>query len=273
MAPAVASAQDLLRDCALPAGEARALLCRILGIARERLIAHPETAVDAAAQRQFVQAVRQRTEGVPLAYLLGVQEFYGHVFMVTPAVLVPRPDTELLVDTALAVLAERPGARVLELGTGSGCIAIALSLARPDLEVLATDRSEAALQVARENRRRLGARVQFASGDWYAPVDAAYDLVVSNPPYIAEGDAHLPALSFEPLAALAAGGDGLDDLRRIAGGALARLLPGGRLLLEHGYEQGAAVRDLLAQSGLRDIHTLRDLAGRERACLGVRGVD
>jgi release factor glutamine methyltransferase len=245
------------------------LLCHVLGIPRERLIAHPETAVGAGDRRRFEQAAAQRLRGMPLAYLVGAQEFYGHLIAVNRAVLVPRPDTELLVDTALRVLADRPGASVLELGTGSGCIAIALSLARPDILVLATDRSWDALQVARENCLRLGARVHLVAADWYGPLAGSYDLIVSNPPYIAAGDAHLPALSFEPRAALTDGGDGLAELRRIIAGAPARLAPHGHLLVEHGYDQGTAVRALFQQSGFRDVRTLHDLAGRDRACLGV----
>ena len=272
--PAVVAAQDLLRGCSLPAGESRALLCHVLGIPRERLIAHPETAVGAAHRRRFEHAAAQRLRGMPLAYLVGAQEFYGHRIAVSPAVLVPRPDTELLVDAALRILAGRPGASVLELGTGSGCIAIALSLARPDALVVATDRSWDALQVARENRLQLGARVHLVAADWYEPLAGTYDLIVSNPPYIAANDAHLPALSFEPRAALTDGGDGLGALRRIVAGSPARLAPHGHLLVEHGYDQGAAVRALFRQSGFWDVQTLHDLAGRDRACLGVlRGAE
>jgi release factor glutamine methyltransferase len=265
------AAQELLRGCTLPAGESRALLCHILGLARERLIAHPETTVGAADRGRFEQAVAQRLGGAPLAYLVGTQEFYGHCFLVTPAVLVPRPDTEVLVDAALALLEGRQAARVLELGTGSGCIALALSLARPDLLVLATDRSWPALQIARENQRRLGARMQLLAADWYAPLAGSFDLIISNPPYIAVGDAHLGGLSHEPQGALTGGQDGLQDLRRIVAGAPQQLAPEGRLLLEHGYDQGAAVRLLLRQSGFCGVRTLQDLAGHERVCVGRLG--
>jgi release factor glutamine methyltransferase len=262
------AAHLLLRASPLPAAEARVLLCHILGVTRERLAAHPQTVVAADDRRRYDQAAARRLGGVPLAYLTGGQEFYGHHFLVSPAVLVPRPDTELLVDTALHLLENRPAARVLELGTGSGCIALAIALARPDLAVLATDRSWEALQVARANQLRLGARVQFLMADWYEGLSGRFDLIVSNPPYIAAGDTHLPALADEPAGALVAGADGLDDLRELAAGAPAQLAPGGWLLLEHGYDQGPAVRDLLCQAGLHDVQTLRDLAGHERACRG-----
>lgn len=268
---AVVLAGDLLGSCPLTAAESRALLCHVLGVAREYLVAHPEAPVDAPARSRFDQCVAQRLGGMPLAYLVGHQEFHGHRFAVSPAVLVPRPDTELLVDTAIALLTGRAGARVLELGTGSGCIAISLSLARQDLYVVATDRSMAALQVARRNQSELGANVQFVSSDWMLAIAGTWDLVIANPPYIAEGDAHLDALGFEPATALTSGPDGLLDLGRIAHQAPARLAPGGRLLVEHGYDQGPAVRRLLAEAGFEEVATLRDLAGHERICVGKSG--
>jgi release factor glutamine methyltransferase len=267
--PAPATAQSLLRDCPLPAKEARALLAHALDISRERLIAHPETKIDEGTRARFASRVSERRQGTPMAYLLGVQEFYGHCMRVTPEVLIPRADTELLVDTALHLLRGRPGARVLELGTGSGCIAIALALARRDLLIVASDRSPAALQVARDNCCRLGISLHLLAGDWYAPVRGLFDLIISNPPYIAAGDRHLAQLTFEPRAALTDGDDGLSALRTIVAGAGERLAPGGRLLVEHGYDQGAAVRRLMREHGFSWARTLRDLAGRERACLGA----
>lgn len=267
--PAPVSAQALLRACALPAIESRALLCHVLGVSREHLVAHPETKVTEDQRRRFAQAAEQRLAGMPLAYLTGRQAFYGHDFDVGPAVLVPRPDTELLVDAALAALAGRAGARVLELGTGSGCIAISLALARPDLWIVATDRSADALQVARANQARLGSTLRFIAADWFAPLAGPFDLIVSNPPYIAAGDAHLAALRFEPETALTSGSDGLDDLRRITRDARARLAPGGQLLVEHGYDQGDSVRQLLAGAGYAGVRTLRDLAGHERVGVGM----
>lgn len=270
-ARAPATAQMLLRGCALPLQEARALLAHVLSMPRERLIAHPELPVGERAHASFAQLVEQRRRGIPMAYLLGVQEFYGHALRVTPEVLIPRPDTELLVHTALRLLQGRTQARVLELGTGSGCIAIALALERPDLRIVASDRSPAALRVAQQNCRRLGAPIHLVAGEWYAPLAGRFDLIVSNPPYVAVTDAHLAQLRFEPRMALTDEADGLSALRTIVGGAPRHLAPSGVLLVEHGYDQGAAVRELMADRGLRGIATLRDLAGHERACLGEAG--
>lgn len=267
--PSPPSAGALLRACPLAATQARALLAHALGVSREHLIAHPEAAISEPARANFARLVADRLRGMPMAYLLGVQEFFGYPFGVSPAVLIPRPDTELLVESALGLLQNRPGARVLELGTGSGCIAICLALARPDLLVVASDCSPAALQVARQNSLRLGASVHLVGGDWYSPIDGRFDLIVSNPPYIAAADAHLAALSFEPRPALTDEGDGRSALRIIIGGAPKHLEPGGALLVEHGYDQGAAARELLRESGFARVQTLRDLAGQERACIGA----
>jgi release factor glutamine methyltransferase len=261
--------QQILRACGLAPAEARALLALALQAPRERLIAHPEARVDAPAAERFARLVAERRAGRPMAYLLGEQEFYGHVLGVTPAVLIPRPDTELLVETALDLLRGHRAARVLELGTGSGCIALALALERPDLHVVASDRSVPALQVARENGRRLGVALSLVAGDWYAPIQGRFDLIISNPPYIAADDAHLAELGFEPRTALTDGGDGLAALRAVVAGARARLAPGGHLLVEHGYDQGPAMRERMRAHGFDPVTTLRDLAGRERACLGA----
>lgn len=264
----VVQAGALLRGGALPPAESRALLCSVLGMSRETLIAHPETAVTPEQRERFDAAVAQRSAGMPLAYLLGEQEFYGYRFRVSPAVLVPRPETELLVDTALAIVRGKRAARVLELGTGSGCVAIALGLRQPGLFIVASDASPDALCLARENRLRLGATVHLVAGHWYAPLRGRFDLIVSNPPYIAAGDAHLEDLRHEPYCALSDGGDGLGALRAIIGGATGFLAPGGDLLVEHGHDQGAAVRTLMLDSGLRSVRTLGDLAGHERVCWG-----
>jgi len=264
----MASVAEALGASDLPPREKRALLAHALGVPRERLLAHPEAAVPPLALERFGRMARARAAGAPLAYLVGVQEFYGLPMQVTPAVLIPRPDTELLVEQALAVLPADGAARVLELGTGSGCIAIALALARPAWSVLATDRSVAALEVARANGERLGARVQWVAGDWFAPLRGRFELIVSNPPYIAANDPHLAQLGYEPHEALSDGGDGLGALRHIVAGAGAQLERGGWLLLEHGYDQGAAVRALLRQHGYGRIATARDLAGRERVGAG-----
>jgi release factor glutamine methyltransferase len=284
-APPADTVGRLLHDCPLPAREARTLLAHCLERARESLVAHPELPVDPAARARFEAAVAQRRRGVPMAYLVGVQEFHGHRLQVTPDVLVPRPETELLVDTALELLRPLPGARVLELGTGSGCIAIALSLDRPDLAIVATERAPAALALARANCRSLGATVSMVLADWYAPVgagpDAAasaaqaqrlagpFELIVSNPPYVRADDPHLQDLAAEPRGALVDDkGDGLSALEAVIAGAPARLAHGGHVLVEHGHDQAPQVRALMAEYGLAGVRTLRDLEGRERACLG-----
>jgi release factor glutamine methyltransferase len=266
--------QEALAGCALPPREARALLALCMGAERERLVAHPELPVAPAALARFEAMASERRRGVPIAYLLGYQEFHGHRFTVTPDVLVPRPETELLVDTVLQLLHGKAAARVLDLGTGSGCIAISLALARPGLAICATDRSPAALDVARGNAQHLGASgVTFVAGNWYAPVDETiltFDVIVSNPPYVHGNDVHLEQLTFEPRAALTDGGDGLSALREIIAGADARLAAGGHVLVEHGYDQGPAVRALMHDAGLAEVVTLRDLEGRERACMGSK---
>jgi release factor glutamine methyltransferase len=260
-------AGEALRACTLAPREARALLAQSMGVSHEALIAHPQAPVPPDAQARFASLVEARRRGMPMAYLLGRQEFYGLAMRVTRDVLIPRPETELLVETALAVLVQAPQACVLELGTGSGCVAVALARARPQWRVVATDLSEPALAVARENCRTHGVDVALLRADWYAPLAGRFDLVVSNPPYVASGDPHLADLAFEPCMALSDGGDGLAHLRTIVNGARVHLARGGRLLVEHGYDQGAAVLELARSAGFASATTLRDLAGQERACL------
>ncbi len=260
---------EALRAAAIGEREARALLALALGSTREFLIAHPEQALTDSAASVFQRLIGDRQRGMPMAYLLGEQEFFGLAFSVGPDVLIPRPETELLVGTALEYLQGRIGARVLELGTGCGCIAIALERARPDLWILATEQSGAALARAQENCQRLQANVRLLGAHWYEPIAARFDLIVSNPPYIAAGDPHLAQLEFEPRIALTDEGDGLAALRTIIAGARGKLRPDGHLLVEHGYDQGAAVRALMAASGLHDVQTLRDLAGQERVCRAI----
>jgi release factor glutamine methyltransferase len=232
------------------------------------LIAHDEDALAADAQQRFLALGRRRAGGEPVAYLTGEKEFYGLPLRVDARVLVPRPDTETLVAWALEVLRERHAPRVIDLGTGSGAIALAIQSARPDAQVEGVDRSAPALAVARANAARLGLPARFRQADWLAGA-GRYELVVSNPPYIAEADPHLAALAHEPREALAAGADGLDDLRSIVAAAPAHLGPGAWLLLEHGWDQAAAVRDLLQESGFREVESRDDLAGIAR-CTGGR---
>ena len=260
---------QLLAASALPRVEARLLLAAALGAPVESLIARPERDVDDETAARFATLARRRRQGEPVAYLLGEKEFYGRRFAVSPAVLVPRPETELLVQLALQRLRRRSAPRVLDLGTGSGCIAITLALECPGAAVVAVDRSADALAVARTNAQRLDAAVEFVFGDWYEPVSGRFDLVVANPPYVAAADPHLAELQREPQQALVAGADGLADLRRIVAGAPARLNSGGALAVEHGHDQAASVRELFVRAGFVDIETHRDLAGIERACSGV----
>lgn len=277
------SIQSLLAE-ALPrlrgtAGAAQArletelLLAAAAGRRRSWLRAFPETLLDAAAVTRFRELVARRAAGEPVAQLLGRREFWSLELTVSPATLIPRPETEELVARALELLPEHEAAEVLDLGTGSGAIALALAHERPRLRVLAVDRSPAALAVARGNARRLGLTgLRFLAGDWYAALRGGprFALIVSNPPYVAENDPHLGRgdLRFEPREALAAGRDGLDALRRVIGGAPQYLRPGGRLLVEHGRDQGAAVRALFAGAGFTAVATRRDLAGHERLTEG-----
>lgn len=272
MSPAAADAATvgaLIAASGLPALDARALLAAVLDLPRTRLVAHPEQPIAAAAAARFAALAARRRQGEPLAYLLGTREFYGRDFAVTPDVLVPRPETELLVEQATEALREQPAARVLDLGTGSGCIAITLALAFPQASVTAVDRSVAALRVAQANAHRLGAGIALLAGDWGRPLRGVFDLIVANPPYIAAADPYLAALTHEPAAALTDGGDGLACLRAIAAEAPTLLRAGGRLLVEHGHDQGAAVRALFARAGFADVATWRDAAGIERVCGGT----
>lgn len=247
--------------------DARLLLQYASGRTHADLLARPEAPLDAPTQAQFESWVERRAGGEPLAYLVGEAEFRGRVFQVSPAVLIPRPDTEVLVEQALLRLLGKENPVVLDLGTGSGIVAVSLALEYPTAHVVAVDISAAALAVAASNAIRLGAAIEFLAGDWYAPLAGrCFDLIVANPPYIAADDPHLTGdgLPFEPQGALTDGGDGLGCLRRIVAGAAARLRPGGWLLLEHGHEQGAACRNLLSAAGFQAAFTHPDLAGSDR---------
>jgi release factor glutamine methyltransferase len=244
--------------------EARVLAAHAWQVSHTWLIAHDTDPLTDARITAFDTLLTRRMAGEPIAYLTGTREFYGRPFRVSPDVLIPRPDTELLVELALARMPAGQVMDVLDLGTGSGCIAITLTLERPLARLTAVDRSAAALAIARQNAEDLGARVEFLASDWFAALAGRdFDLIVSNPPYIAAADPHLAwgDVSFEPLSALAAGIDGLDDLRRLIAAARAHLKPGGTLLLEHGYDQADAVRDLLRESGVRQPRSWADLSG------------
>ena len=243
----------------------------MLGRAPAWLLAHDGDVIAEADAQNIAALVARRAAGEPLAYLQGDQEFFGLNLRVTPDVLIPRPDTETLVNWALDLLPPDRPARVADLGTGSGAIALAIASQRPLAQVMAVDVSEAALSVARSNAQLLGlGRVRFAAGSWLAPLAGrGFDLIVSNPPYIAEGDGHLPALRFEPISALTAGPDGLADLRQIIAQAGGHIHGNGHLLLEHGYDQAEAVADLLRAAGFSDVSTRFDFGGQPR-CTGGR---
>lgn len=253
--------------------DAQLLLLHALGRAdsgRAWLLAHDTDALPADAQARFDALCQRRAGGEPVAYLTGHKEFYGLALQVDARVLDPRPDTETLVDWALDVLAPVQAPRLLDLGTGSGAIALALQHQRPDAQVLAVDASEDALAVAHANAQRLGLPVQFQHGSWLEGVSGQFDAIVSNPPYIPATDPHLAALTHEPLQALASGADGLDDLRSIVAQAPAHLLPGGWLLLEHGWDQASAVHALLLAAGFVQLQSRKDLAGIGRCSGGQR---
>jgi release factor glutamine methyltransferase len=268
---------ELVRTSGLPIAEARALLAHVLAVPRERLIARPQTEVDAAQRARFDTLAARRRAGEPLAYLLGAREFYGRMLHVTPAVLIPRPETELLIDLTLNALRDVARPRVLDLGTGSGCIAVTLALERPDARVVAVDRSEDALAVARANAQALGARVEFRRGEWYAAltgVASSFDAIVANPPYVARDDPHLAQgdVRFEPRAALTDEADGLTCLRAVIAGAGAFLSPGGWLAVEHGYDQASAVRRLMLEHGMQAVASHADMAGIERVTAGRKAL-
>jgi release factor glutamine methyltransferase len=249
--------------------ENRILLCHALGLSRVGLITQSERALSAAEADTLAALIDRRLQGEPIAYIVGRREFFGLDFRVTSAVLIPRPDTELLVELALARLP--PRGRALDMGTGSGAIAVALAHTRKDATVSALDVSEAALDVARQNAAAHGAAVRFLQSDWYGAVQGErFDLIASNPPYIAAGDAHLAQgdLRFEPAGALTDHADGLAALRIISAGAAAHLMPHGWLLMEHGYDQAAQVRKLLVTHGFSEVQSWKDLAGIERATGG-----
>ena len=255
--------------------DAQMLLLHALGrpdAGRAWLLAHDTDALDSAAQARFAALCQRRLDGEPVAYLTGTKEFYGLALQVDARVLDPRADTETLVDWALEVLAPLAAPRVLDLGTGSGAIALALASALPRATVCAVDASVGALAVARANAERLALPVQFHLGDWFAGLPACaarFDCIASNPPYIRDDDPHMAALQHEPRQALTSGADGLADIRVIVAGAPAWLVRGGWLLLEHGWDQHEAVQALLRKAGFGEVQSRQDLAGQPR-CTGGR---
>lgn len=246
---------------ALEAREARLLLAAASGFSEASLLAHPERNLPREVENLFFSYVERRKAGEPIAYILGRKEFYGLELAVNPAVLIPRPETELLVELAL----QRQFSSLVDLGTGSGALALALKHERPAARVVAVEASAAALVLARRNAVRHNLEVEFRHGRWFEPLAGErFDLIVANPPYVAAADPHLAALRFEPQSALVAGADGLDAIRASVRGAPAHLAPRGWLLLEHGRDQDAAVRAFLHAAGLEDTATWPDLAGMPR---------
>ncbi len=272
--PTVADALRHAQALGLERLDATLLLCHQLQRPRSWLITHDDEPLPAATATAYAGDCRRRADGEPLAYLLGEREFHGLPLRVTPDVLVPRPDTETLVDWALERLAAHGLAapEVLDLGTGSGAVALAVAHRWPAARVTATDLSDAALAVAQDNARRLGLQLEWARGPWWQAVPGRrFDLVLSNPPYIAGDDPHLPALRHEPRLALTPGGDGLDAIRAIVAGAPAAMRPGAWLLIEHGWNQAPAVAALLAAAGFAEVQTRHDLAQHPRVTGGRRG--
>jgi release factor glutamine methyltransferase len=258
------SAVEKLISQSLPILETRMLLTHALDLTRIQLITQSETLLTEPQAQRCQELVTRRLQGEPMAYILGKREFFGRMFHVTPAVLIPRPDTELLVELALQLLPAQ--ASVLDLGTGSGAIAVSIAAERPDCQVLASDISHAALEVARSNALALTANknIHFIQSDWYTQIpDQSFDCIVSNPPYIVKEDAHLKQgdLRYEPINALTDHDDGLSAYRSIITGAAAYLKSGGRILFEHGYDQADAVQELLRTQGFSEVQSWQDLAG------------
>lgn len=272
--PDLLTVRQALAQAGLAPVDARALLAHVLNRDRAWLIAHATDALARADFERFFALARRRRDGEPVAYLTGEREFWGLALAVDRSVLIPRPETETLVECALRVLPGERATRVLDLGTGSGAIAIALAMERPRAQVVATDASPAAIATASANVWRMKLeRVRVIQSSWYEALpgaDGRFDVIASNPPYVALGDPHLLEgdLRFEPRDALCAGRDGLDALRIIVAGARERLVPQGYLVVEHGYDQAEAVRGLIAAAGLHFVESARDLAGIPRVAVG-----
>lgn len=246
--------------------DARLLLCFCLNKPRTYLIAHDRDELDEALHTQYRALVKRRHLGEPFPYITGTQEFYSRVFEVTPAVLIPRPDTETLIEEVLSEIQLHPAKTLLDMGTGSGCIAITLAKECPSLHVQATDFSETALQIACTNAQKHKVSIQFSLGSWFDAIEdkATFDIIVSNPPYIEKDDKHLENLTYEPLTALTDGGNGLKDLATIISGAPKHLNAGGLLILEHGWNQGQSVRALFDSTLWEKPETIKDLGGNDR---------
>jgi len=271
---AATSIAEALRTEGIDPADSRVLLRAALGASAAHLAAHPERALTDVESQRYRAWVERRRNGEPVAYITGEREFYSLAIKVTPSVLIPRPETELLVEAALELIAADAPVRVLDLATGSGCVAVAIGRHRARARVTATDISRDALNVARSNAEAQGVEVEFIESDWFAALTGRrFDLIVANPPYIAEGDRHLDEgdLRFEPRNALVAGPDGLACIDSIVARAHAHLDTGGWLLFEHGFDQAAPCRSLLQRAGFEQVISKRDLAGIERISGGQRG--
>ncbi|MDX5151073.1 MAG: peptide chain release factor N(5)-glutamine methyltransferase [Acidiferrobacterales bacterium] len=270
----VAATAQLKNSSSTPALDAQVLLAHALERDRTYIIAHARDVLDSENQKQFQQLVAQRIDGAPVAYLTGRQEFWSLPINVTPDTLIPRPETELLVELALEKIPQEKEFQVADIGTGSGAIALAIASERKHSRVVASDSSQEAIRGAQENARQLGIpNIEFTAGSLFEPfVDRKFNLIVSNPPYVPENDPHLLEgdVRFEPRGALAAGPDGLDVIRRLVEDVGRYLLPGGWLLIEHGYDQEASIGELFQQAGFEEIECYRDLAGQPRVTIGRR---
>jgi len=259
--------QEALGGSGIDPREARLLLAAATGFSEASVLAFSEKELPPGIEKSFFDMVTRRATGEPIAYILGRKEFYGLDLAVNPAVLIPRPETELLVDLAL----QRDFSSAVDLGTGCGAVALTLKKFRPRARVVAVEASAAALAVAKRNAAKHSLEIEFRHGRWLEPLDAErFDLIVSNPPYVAAGDPHLADLRFEPASALISGPNGLDAIREIARGAAAHLAPGGRLFVEHGMGQDRAVRELVSAAGLEGVASWPDLAGIPRVSGGTR---
>ena len=257
--------EEALRTASIDPREARLLLAAASGFSEASVVAYPERDLPTETEQRYLEFILRRAKGEPVAYILGRKEFYGLELTVNPAVLIPRPETELLVELAL----QRPFSSVVDLGTGSGAIALAIKHQRPQARVVAVEASAAALVVAQRNAVKHGLEIDFRHGRWLEPLAGErFDLIVANPPYVADADPHLADLGFEPRTALVSGPDGLDSIREITRHAPRHLSPGGWLLLEHGMGQDAAVRALLSQAGLEQVDSCPDLARIPRVAGG-----
>lgn len=266
----IAAAATRLKNSESARLDAELLLSYVTRASRASLIAWPDRQLTHEQAAQFSEMVERRAQGEPLAYITGEREFWSFALKVTPDTLIPRPETELLVEQSLACVPQDAAWRLADLGTGSGAVALAIASERPRCSMIATDASAAALAVARENAERLSLKnVSFRQGRWFEPLQGErFHLIASNPPYVAENDPHLHDLRYEPSAALASGADGLDDIREIIAEAPKHLFAGGWLLLEHGWDQGPAVKAIMQERGFKDVVVHPDLEGRDRVTAG-----